>query len=216
MAALKPSEAIGKANRGFTLIELMIALLIGIFVIGMALTVMDMSVSSYRTQERVADIQQDVRAALEIMARDIRMAGFDPMRGSGATFLRAEKNVLAFQMDNSMSNTVATDEGVEEIIAYSYDAVDHEISRESNFTLVEGVDPGGQPLISNVSKLEFAYFNETGDALDPDKDIEADIRRVRISVTCEERDAAGKPFSRTLTTDVSVRNRIILPVKAIM
>lgn len=209
-ATHSPHRMSFRQQRGFTLIELLVAFFIGVFVIGMTITVMDFSVRNYRTQERVADIQQDVRAALEIIARDVRMAGFNPRRGSGATIVEAKEDLLAFQLDSDMDNTVTTgssgSKSSKEFITYSFDAQDRVIRCGGN----------NHPLISNVSNLQFSYFDENGDALDPANDIEEDIRRVRISLTCRQRDTRGKPFGRTLTTNVTIRNRVILPRKGIL
>jgi prepilin-type N-terminal cleavage/methylation domain-containing protein len=72
-----------KADRGVTLIELMIVLVIaGILVAGIY-TLFATQQRSYFVQDRVAGIQQDARAVLNIMARDIRMAGF--VSGAGST-----------------------------------------------------------------------------------------------------------------------------------
>ncbi|MEM9488977.1 MAG: prepilin-type N-terminal cleavage/methylation domain-containing protein [Myxococcota bacterium] len=60
---------------GFTLVELMIALLISSLLVGMVFAIyMRLSVA-YRGQEGVSELQQTVRAAKELMARDIRAAG---------------------------------------------------------------------------------------------------------------------------------------------
>jgi prepilin-type N-terminal cleavage/methylation domain-containing protein len=72
-----------KADKGVTLIELMIVLVIaGILVAGIY-TLFATQQRSYFVQDRVAGIQQDARAVLNIMARDIRMAGF--VSGAGST-----------------------------------------------------------------------------------------------------------------------------------
>jgi prepilin-type N-terminal cleavage/methylation domain-containing protein len=65
-----------KKDRGITLIELMIVLVIAGLVVGGVYTLFATQQRSYYVQDRVAGIQQDARAALTIMARDIRMAGF--------------------------------------------------------------------------------------------------------------------------------------------
>jgi prepilin-type N-terminal cleavage/methylation domain-containing protein len=74
------SEPTGKKDRGVTLIELMIVLVIAGLVVGGIYTLFATQQRSYYVQDRVAGIQQDARAALTIMARDIRMAGL--MTGS--------------------------------------------------------------------------------------------------------------------------------------
>ena len=75
-----------KNNNGVTLIELMIVLVIAAILVGGIYTLFTNQQRSYFVQDRVAGIQQDARAALGIMARDIRMAGLWTGAGSGTGF----------------------------------------------------------------------------------------------------------------------------------
>ena len=68
-------EPTRKKERGVTLIELMIVLVIAGLVVGGIYTLFSTQQRTYYVQDRVAGIQQDARAAITIMARDIRMAG---------------------------------------------------------------------------------------------------------------------------------------------
>ena len=60
---------------GFTLIEMLISLTLGMIVIGAAIGVFNYSQSSYNIQEDIAAMQQDVRIAKSFIERDVRMAG---------------------------------------------------------------------------------------------------------------------------------------------
>ena len=62
-------------NRGVTLIELMIALVISAILVGGTYSIFITQQRTYVLQDQVVGVQQDGRAALTIMARDIRMAG---------------------------------------------------------------------------------------------------------------------------------------------
>jgi prepilin-type N-terminal cleavage/methylation domain-containing protein len=75
-----------KADRGVTLIELMIVLVIAGILVAGVYTLFATQQRSYFVQDRVAGIQQDARAVLNIMARDIRMAGFVSGAGSATGF----------------------------------------------------------------------------------------------------------------------------------
>lgn len=63
-------------NAGMTLIELMVAMAIGVFLTWGAIQVYLQSKSNYRMAEVVARLQENVRFALETMEPDIRLAGF--------------------------------------------------------------------------------------------------------------------------------------------
>ena len=67
---------IAKQAKGVTLIELLIALVISaILIVGIYRTFIHQQ-RSYAVQEQVADMQQNVRVAINRMIREIRMAGF--------------------------------------------------------------------------------------------------------------------------------------------
>jgi prepilin-type N-terminal cleavage/methylation domain-containing protein len=75
-----------QANKGVTLIELMIVLVIAGILVGGIYTLFATQQRSYFVQDQVAGIQQDARAVLTFMARDIRMAGFLSGAGSATGF----------------------------------------------------------------------------------------------------------------------------------
>lgn len=62
-------------EQGLTLIELMIAMLIGLVILGAVLTVLLSNSNTYRSNEAVGRIQESARFAFELMARDLREAG---------------------------------------------------------------------------------------------------------------------------------------------
>lgn len=65
-------------QRGFTLIELMIALLLGLLVVAAAGSIFLSNRRVYGTTESVNRIQENQRAAFELLARDIREAAGSP------------------------------------------------------------------------------------------------------------------------------------------
>lgn len=62
-------------HRGFSLVELMIAMALGLFLTGAALSVMLSNRQAFRTAENLARVQENARTAFELMARDIRASG---------------------------------------------------------------------------------------------------------------------------------------------
>ena len=67
-----------RRQRGFTLIELMVALLLGLLVVAAAGSIFLSNRRVYGSTEAVGRIQENQRAAFEMMARDIREAGVNP------------------------------------------------------------------------------------------------------------------------------------------
>jgi len=68
---------------GFTLIELMVAMLLGLIVIAGVVSVFLAGQQSYRTNQALGDVQDGSRIAFEMMARDIREAGLTGCNNNG-------------------------------------------------------------------------------------------------------------------------------------
>ena len=64
------------SSRGFSLVELMVAITVGLIVLGGATTVMVNSNKNYKIQEDLARIQENARFAMEFLTRDIRETGY--------------------------------------------------------------------------------------------------------------------------------------------
>jgi type IV pilus assembly protein PilW len=63
-------------RRGFTLIEVMAAIVIFSIVLTAVFATFTFQAQSYTTQSRVAEMQQNLRMSLDTLQRDIRMAGY--------------------------------------------------------------------------------------------------------------------------------------------
>lgn len=61
---------------GMTLIELMVGLVVGLVVIGGALTLLLSSLNNQKSHNQVVRLNQDMRAIMDLMVRDITRAGF--------------------------------------------------------------------------------------------------------------------------------------------
>ena len=78
-----PSTRAGQSTRaararGFSLIELMIAMLLGLMVMAAAIAIFLSNRQSYSTTQGLGRIQETSQVAFELMARDIREAGANP------------------------------------------------------------------------------------------------------------------------------------------
>ncbi len=64
------------SQRGFTLIELMIAMLIGVFLMTGVIQIFLSAKQAYRLQENLSRLQENGRFAMDMITKDIRMAGY--------------------------------------------------------------------------------------------------------------------------------------------
>jgi prepilin-type N-terminal cleavage/methylation domain-containing protein len=70
-------------TRGFTLVELMVSMGIGLLLLGVALTMFREAVNATWVTSQKSEMQQDFRAAGNLIARDISMAGSGSLGQSG-------------------------------------------------------------------------------------------------------------------------------------
>lgn len=63
-------------QKGFTLVEIMIALLIGVFLLGGVMGVFLNTKQTYSVQEALSRLQENGRFAMDFLAKDIRMADY--------------------------------------------------------------------------------------------------------------------------------------------
>ena len=63
-------------ERGFTLVELMISILISSVIVAAGYTILTTTHKATISNERAIGTQQNVRVAMELIARDIKQAGF--------------------------------------------------------------------------------------------------------------------------------------------
>jgi type IV pilus assembly protein PilW len=89
-------------QKGFTLIELMISIAIfGVVIAGVIGAFQD-QLRSHNTQQAVMEMQQNARAAMYYMTRELKLAGLDPtgeIPPPGAGILTANRNEIRFTMD---------------------------------------------------------------------------------------------------------------------
>lgn len=64
-----------KAQAGFSLIELLVAMVVTLFVVGAVVGLLTSGQSAFKTQPERTDRQQNIRAAMDIIMRDVGAAG---------------------------------------------------------------------------------------------------------------------------------------------
>ena len=77
IAVVVNMKKINKKSSGFSLIELMVGILVGLIVIGGATSVFLSTVTSSASTLKMSKLNQELMTAMSVMAGDIRRAGFD-------------------------------------------------------------------------------------------------------------------------------------------
>ena len=65
-----------RKEAGFTLIELLVGMAVSVIVVAAAFTILTTSSKTLRANEQIVDTQQNLRVAMELLARDFKLAGF--------------------------------------------------------------------------------------------------------------------------------------------
>ncbi len=67
-------------QQGFSLVEIMVALVLGLVLLGGTITLYASSKDSYRLQENIAGMQENARFAIHALRRSVEMAGYPLLR----------------------------------------------------------------------------------------------------------------------------------------
>ncbi|MCG6533921.1 MAG: prepilin-type N-terminal cleavage/methylation domain-containing protein [Syntrophales bacterium LBB04] len=215
-----------ETSRGFSLLELMIAMSVGLIVLGAVYSVFTLQNKQFANQDVAVEMQQNARMAMDIITREIRMAGYNPTRtgsgsilptGSGSlmpdpistTYVgirNAAADTISFALDiNGNGDLTAGSANPNENIVYDrYESP----SGSGIYALGRTSNGNKQPVIQYLDSLGFEYFKADGSAA---TDL-ANIRTIRVTI----RTIAAKPDpsyttnngfrTYTLTSTVTSRN----------
>lgn len=143
-------------QNGFTLVELLVAVAISGLVASAIIGFFIAQQRSHTAQEQVTYMQQNIRAGLGIMSRELRMAGYNPNHETLAFFeipvVPADRSLarITFKMDLD-GNGDFTDPA--ETFTYSFNAGSRELHR---------VNDGNDAIIAEgIDGLAFAYGYDT-------------------------------------------------------
>ena len=169
-----------KKDGGFTLIELMISMAIGLVILSAIAGTFTLQTRQNNAEEQLGQLQQNVRAALDLMIREIQMAKYDPAASAfpsgtyGVTYSASQLQIKA-DMDANGTLDTASSGSVENII-YAYDNANLRITRQL------GSSGTAQILADNVTAFTFGYYDANGSAVTSSAN-SGNIRKVTLSIT---------------------------------
>ena len=191
--------------RGVTLIELLVAMLLGA---GVAATVTWFTRTQFLALEDQAsqlDIQTSARAIVDVFARDVRRAGMDPTCAKNVQGLvDASPTSIRFQAD--LNSNGALDVASEDLL---YRLV-------SNARIERGQGETVEPLLDEVDLTgsRLRYFDAAGTELTTSTSLTAAqralVRRVRLELAVRTPTRSGSTATDLIAraaTDVELRNR---------
>lgn len=174
-------------EEGFTITELIIAMGMSLVVMGAIYSLFQTQQKSYVHQERVATVQQNLRAAMFMMEREIRMAGCNPTGTitPAPGIVTAGANTIQVTMDITDTAGTGDPDGVinndREDVTYDLNGTD--------------LRRNGQVVAEYISSLTFTYWNANGDGTS---------ERVEVNIVAQTQ--KGDITSRSLTSNIKCRN----------
>lgn len=217
-----------QCQKGFSLIELMISLVLFLLVLAGIFQLFESNRSTYATGEKRADVQQNARVAMDEISRQVRMAGYFPenfdtnvgndiangnavhvaTNGAVAVFGDANgsgsSNVLLFCLDGTTLRRASTAAG--SAAAYTCST--------------------GETLADNISSLRFTYYGADNATIPnpaaapyqldgqnlgavpsfTDVSQRRAVRRIVVTLTGSQTVPRRGPQTYSLTSDVRLRN----------
>ena len=213
------------AAPGFSLIEMLIGSVVFVVVLLAILMILDVSQRDYASGAAKSDVQENVRVALESMARELRMAGYAlsstpnsdcAAPPCGVTALTSSSVTFQADVDGNPPDVCAVPPCMDKVI-YTFvppvdatrpcDALDADTVGRITRSVQSWVGGAWTTLTAYdvaqcVKTMTITYYNSAGDpAATP-----ADVRRIKISITGEENVRGYAPRAYTVSTDVRLRN----------
>lgn len=163
-------------EKGFTLIELLVAMAIcGIVLAGISMAYRSQQKSAL-VQDQVCAMQQNLRASMQLMEREIRMAGYDPAGSAGAGIQTANAASIRITLDIHDGTDNDADGIVDELDeAGNGDGDTNDINEDITYLRLDpdgdgvfdlfrrdATVAGDQPIAENIDALNFVYLGQDG------------------------------------------------------
>ncbi len=198
------------SQKGVTLIELLVALVIASFIMAGVYKVVISQGKAYNIQEQVVEVQQGIRIAMEQMVSDIRMAGYDNDSSTSKILIGppvtpgSTQVSISYEYDNTTEHTVTYKLDGGQLVKQVTDTKDTGISNTSEEILLEGVDG-----------LSFNYGLDTNndgvvDSWVTAGGVTSKVTAIRVRLSAHPLNPDLRVFSsRRLESVVTLRNRIL-------
>ena len=222
-------------RKGFTIIELLIAMGMASLVMASVMIIFTMSNQAGKLEEERSSNEQGVRAALEVMAFELRMAGYIPpenlsggdypittdipgqtlTNGSLDKIEEATASTITFACDMNPDDKADTVEYAE-LVRYALSGTDLQRTSWQWAPSVgewQTMNPGTVILAQDITNLSFVYTFKDGSAgipndVDSNQDNDTDkVRAVNIQITARSQFLVDKQKSGlSLDTYIRMRN----------
>lgn len=183
-------------RKGFTLVELMVAIAVAGVVAAAMYAFQQSQVKSHVTQETVVNMHQNARAAMHFMVSEIRMAGCDPTGNADLDpgITNATSDSITFAMDFSGDGDKVIDfdgDGNDDYLIGDADGAADDAGEDLTYSM-SGLnlvrtdntesDPADEVVARNFDALDFVYYDEDGNSISNPNNRLDDIHSVAITL----------------------------------
>jgi len=205
-----------KPQRGATLVELLVTLLIAGVAFAGIYQIYTNSIRTTSVQDQVVNMQQSARVVMDQIMRELRLAGYNPNKPTGmAGFPKPDANPLDLSAGKQLiiqGDFIPDNADIPDEVTYAIDKT----TDPNHPTLLRSLKNGPQnvPFGANVENLVVTFFDGGENQLAVPMD-ETQIRRVALQLTVRT-DKPDNNFKdpvhldgyrrRTLISDVVLRN----------
>ncbi len=191
-----------RSSQGYTLIELLVALGLSLLTMGAVYSLYVQELKAQGVRENVLNMQQQARVVMDLVSREILMAGYDPRRVNRDADLTNNFNGITYDPDKlaikADLNGNGTTSDANESIVFVYDAASHMLRRNTG--------GGNQPFGEDIDAFVVDYFDQAGK---PTADSQA-IRQVGITVTARTSNADPQYAKNAGFRTVTLHSRITM------
>lgn len=146
-------------TQGFTMVELLVGMAVSLLALGAIYSTFLSQHKSYLVQGEVAAMQQNIRAAMFHLQREIRMAGCNPLGTADAGIISASATSIRFKEDVWAGSAGSSPDGdaddPNEDITYNLDDSDGD-------GVDDELDRNNQTVAQNIDALNFVYLDADG------------------------------------------------------
>ncbi len=210
---------------GHTIVELVIAMALAAILITAIYQIHAVRQKSYAQQQLAVEMQQNIRAAISLMKREIRMAGYDPAandgldsdgdtvidnveESAGTGIHTAGRNMIQISFDNDADRNIAPGERITYGFANLYDANDNGIADAGAAPLGRQAGAGTLiPVAESIQAVGFAYaFDHNHDG-----NLDTDNGTLNGNIIWAF-DATPDDENNELTTDLDTGLPLVVPI----
>ncbi len=213
-------------QQGFTMVELLVSMVLTFMLLGAIYSVYRVQAHTMKVQEKRQEAQEYARAVVDMIVREIRNAGSNPLQATSGTncagtptsgtpgVVSATSTTIAVTYDYRSSASTTTPDGncnsADEEITYSYQTPGPQNCPSGKGDIVRTANGTTEPITDcNVTAFSLAYYaKDSLTVMSPV--VAANVQRVKMTITVQSKNPDGEfggQVTSTVYSNINLRNR---------